>query len=145
MGFHLQLFPPKFWDWVIVLLVLFLPAAATAFVLHNFIWFVVVPLGIIVLAFLIAARPSKRRVTPQQFADELEKHLLGTEGEWDWDDVTSVAIADDRLERIRWGLPKFDRLSNERDRDELRSLIAALRRGEVPQVVPPKDLTYRAR
>ena len=140
------MFPPKFWDWVILLLVLFLPAAAMAYVLHNLAWFLVVPLGIIVLVILIAAAlPRKRKVTPQQFADELEKHLLGTEGKWDWDDVTSVAIADDRLELIRWGVPKFDRLSDEKDRDELRSLIAALRRGEVPEVVPPKDLTYRAR
>jgi len=146
MGFHLQLFPPKFWDWMIVLLVLFLPAAATAYVLHNLTWFLIVPFGIIVLAFLIAAAlPRKRKVTPQQFADELEKHLLGTEGKWDWDDVTSVAIADDRLELIRWELPKFDSLSDEKDREELRGLIAALRRGEVPEVVPPSDLTYRAR
>lgn len=146
MGFHLQLFPPKFWDWAIVLLVLFLPAAATAYVLHNLAWFFVVPFGIIVLAFLIAAAsPRKRKVTPQQFADELEKHLLGTGGKWDWDDVTSVAIADDRLELIRWGLPKFDCLSDEKDREELRDLIAALRRGEVSEVVPPRHLTYRAR
>src|SRR5262250_995064 len=113
MGFHLQLYPPKFLDWTIVLLALFLPAAATAFVLHNLALFLVVPFGIIVLVFLLAVLPirRKRKVTPGEFADELEKHLLGTEGKWDWDDVTSVAIADDRLELIRWGLPKFDRLS----------------------------------
>lgn len=146
MGFHLQLFPPKFWDWVIVLLVLFIPAAATAYVSHNLAWFLVVPFGIIVLAFLIAAAlPRRRKVTTQQFADELEKHLLGTEGKWDWDDVTSVAIADNRLELIRWELPKFDCLSDEKDREELRSLIDALRRGEVPEVVKPRDLTYRSR
>ncbi len=145
MGFHLQLYPPKFLDWTIVLLVLFLAAAATAFVLHNLALSLVVPFGIIVLVFLLAALPTKRKVTPEEFADELEKHLLGTEGKWDWDDVTSVAIADDRLELIRWGLPKFDRLSDEKDREELRALIAALRRGEVPEVVPPRDLTYRAR
>lgn len=146
MGFHLQLFPPKFWDWLIVLLVLFLPAAATAYLLHNLAWLLVVPFGIIVLAFLIAAAlGGKRKVTPQQFADELERHLLGTEGKWDWDDVTSVAIADNRLELIRWELARFDCLSDEKDREELRSLIDALRRGEVPEVVKPKDLTYRAR
>lgn len=146
MDFHLQLYPPKFWDWVIVLLVLFLPAAATAYVLHNLAWLFVVPFGIIVLAFLVAAvLGRKRKVTPQQFADELEKHLLGTEGKWDWDDVTSIAIADDRLELIRLGLPKFDCLSDEKGREELRSLIDALRCGEVPEVVKPEDLTYGAR
>ena len=98
MGFHLQLFPPKFSDWVIVLLVLFVPAALTAYVLHNLAWLVVVPFGIIVLVFLIAALPIKRKVTADQFADELERHLLGTGGPWDWDDTTSIAIADPRLE-----------------------------------------------
>ena len=71
--------------------------------------------------------------------------MLGTEGEWDWADVTSVAIADERLERIRWELPRFDTLSQEKDKVELKTLIAGLRRGELPEVVPPKHLTYPAR
>ena len=130
-----------------MLLILFLPAAATAFLLHNLALFFVVLFGIIVLFFLLAVLPikRKRKVRPEEFADELEKHLLGTEGKWDWDDVTSVPIADNRLELIRWGLPKFDRLSDEKDREELQALIAALRRGQVPEVVPPRELTYRTR
>src|SRR5258708_37396169 len=113
MRFHLQLFPPKFSAWVIVLLVLFLPAALTAYVLHNLTWLVVVPFGIIVLAFFIAALPFKRKVTPEQFADELERHLLGTGGTWGWDDTTSAAIADTRLEGGRFRLgPNIDSFSN---------------------------------
>jgi hypothetical protein len=135
MRFHLQLFPPTFSGWVIVLLVLFLPAALTAYVLHNLAWLVVVPFGIIVLALFVAALPIKRKVTPEQFADELERHLLGTGGSWDWDDTTSVAIADPRLEEVRSRLgPNLDSLSNEKDKDELRAIIAALRRGELPGV-----------
>src|SRR5258707_7970438 len=80
MGFHLQLYPPKLSAWVIVLLVLFLPATLTAYFLHNLAWLVDVPFGIIVLALFIAALPIKRKVTPEQFADELESHLLGTGG-----------------------------------------------------------------
>ena len=135
MRFHLQLFPPKFSAWTIVLLVLFLPAALTAYVLHNLAWLVVVPFGVIALALFIAALPIKRKVTPEQFADELEMHLLGTEGTWDWDDTTSVAIADPRLENVRSSLgPNLDSLSHEKDKDELRAIIAALRRGELPEV-----------
>jgi hypothetical protein len=136
MGFHLQLVPPRFSDWVIVLLVLFLPATLTAYVLHNLAWLVVVPFGIIILFFCIAALPSiKRKVTPEQFADELERHLLGTGGPWDWDDTTSVALADPRLEEVRSRLgPNLDSLSHEKDKDELRAIIAALRRGELPEV-----------
>src|SRR5437879_12462032 len=89
MGFHLQLFPPKFSAWVIVLLVLFFPAALTAYVLHNLACLVVVPVGIIVLVFFVASLPIKRNVTADQFADVLERHLLGTGGPWDWCDITS--------------------------------------------------------
>jgi hypothetical protein len=105
----------------------------------------VVPFGIIVLVFFIAALPIKRKVTPDQFADELERHLPGTGSPWDWDDTTSVAIADERLERIRCELSKFDSLTQEKAKDELKAIIAALRRGELPQVVPPTHLTYRRR
>ena len=144
MGFHLQLYPPKFLDWVIVLLVLFLPATLAAYALHNLVWLVVVPFGIIIFALFVAALPIKRKGTPEQFADELERHLLGTEGKWDWDDTTSVAIADPRLEDVRSRLgPNLDSLSHEKDKDELRVIIAALRRGEFPEVVPPTHLTYR--
>ncbi|SRR6266481_971539 len=130
---------------VVVLLVLFVPAILVFYLSHSLIWLILIPVGIIVLAMLVAAVPRKRKVSPEQFADELERHLLGTEGEWDWDDVTSVAIADERLERIRWELPRFDTLSQEKDKEDLKTLIAALRRGELPDVVPPKHLTYRAR
>jgi len=106
----------------------------TAYILHNLAWLVAVPVGIIAPALFIAALPIKRKVTPAQFADELESHLLGTGGDWDWDDTTSVTIADARLERLRWMLPKFDSLKFDSDRDELRTIIAALRRGEVPDV-----------
>jgi len=130
MSFHLQLYPPKFLDWMIVLLVLFVPTALMAYVLHSLVWFVVVPIGIIVLALSIAALPLKRKVTPEQFADELERHLLGTEGPWDWDDTTSVAIADQQLEEVRLRLgANLDSLSEDKDKDELRAIIAALKRG----------------
>lgn len=146
MSFHLQLFPPKLVGCTIVLLVLFVPAVLIAYITHDPVWFVVVPFAIVLLTFIVAALTKrKRNVTPEQLADELERHLLGTEKEWDWDDVTSSAIADERLDQIRWDLPKFDSLVDEKDKQELRDLIAALRRGEVPDVVPPRDLTYRPR
>ncbi len=130
MSFHLQLYPPKILDWTIVLLVLFLPAALTAYLMHSLKWFVGVPFGIIVLMLVIAALPSKRHVTAEQFADELEKHLLGTEEPWDWDDTTSVRMADPRLEAVRLRLSEnLDSLSRDEDKDELRAIIADLRRG----------------
>jgi hypothetical protein len=105
-----------------------------AYLLNSRRWLLLVPLGIIALAVIVAALPLKRKVTPEQFADELERHLLGTGGDWDWDDTTSVVISDPRLEQLRRALPKFDSLKLEKDRDELKAIIAALRRGEVPEV-----------
>jgi hypothetical protein len=77
---------------------------------------------------------AKRKVSPEEFAEELEKHLLGKEGKWGWDDTTSIALADERLERIRLGLSKFGQLSRTKKRDELEVIIAALRRGEFPEI-----------
>jgi len=122
-----------------------------AYALHNPAWLIAVPLGIfgliIAVAFFFGTLErlfgiGRRKVTPEQFAEELESHLLGTGGEWDWDDTTSVVIADARLEELRLMLPKFDSLKLERDRDELRVIIETLRRGEIPKVswptTPPK-------
>ena len=141
MTFHL----PGARGVAVVLLVLFGPAVRVAYLLHSVVWLVVVPLGIIVIGAVMAALPIKRKVTPEQFADELESHLLGTGGEWDWDDTTSVAIADERLERIRLELPRFDSLALEKDKDELRAIIAAIRKGEFPEVVLPTHVTYSDR
>lgn len=127
---------------VLLVLVLFVPAALVAYLSHSVMWLVAVPLGIIMLALFVAALPIKRRVTPDQFADELERHLLGTERKRDWDDTTSVAIADERLDLIRLELAKFDSLTREKDRDELKAIIARLRSGELPTTVPQTHLSY---
>jgi len=74
----------------IALLVLFVPAILVSYLSHSLIWLIVMPFGIVLLFLILAAATSssKRRVTPEQSADELERHLLGTEGPMDWDDVT---------------------------------------------------------
>ena len=75
-----------------------------------------------------------RKITLSEFADELERHLLGTEGTWDWDDTTSLPLQNDALEKLRQKLPKFDLLVVTERRNELAEIIAALRRGEIPNV-----------
>jgi hypothetical protein len=153
VGVHLQLFPPTLSGWTgcaYILLVLFAPGVIIAYIFQSPVWLIVVPVSIVASLLLLAVmlplfKPDfgKRKVSTEKFADELERHLLGTEGKWDWDDVTSVRIADKRLEQIRQELSRFDSLSHEKDKEELRSLIAALRRGEIPEVVPPTHLTYK--
>jgi hypothetical protein len=136
----------------VLLLVLFVPATLTAYLMHSAIWLIVVPPGIIALvmivamltALLVAVLDIKAKLTPGQFADKLETHLLvWTEGKGN-DDTLPFEIADERLERLAWEIQAFD-LRVERDKDKLRAIIAALRRGEVPEAVPPMHLTYRNR
>ncbi|MGD0731748.1 MAG: hypothetical protein ABR956_10820 [Terracidiphilus sp.] len=120
----------------VLLAVLVGAALLIAYLLDSEAWAVIIPVAfpvaLVVLMLFIAALPIKRKVTPEAFADELERHLLGTEGPNDWDDVTSVKISDRRLERLRLSLgARFDSLSRQEDRDELTRVIAALRRGEI--------------
>src|SRR5271166_5653660 len=117
---------------VIVLAILFVPAAVVAYLLNDSKWLVIVPIGIVVLALFVAGLPIKRKVTPQQWAVELEPHLLGTDGRWDWDDATSIAIANPKLEILRGKLRKFDMLTSDERRREFEMVIAALKRGEIP-------------
>ena len=114
--------------------ILILPAIAAAVIFHSAWLLVIVPFGLLVLWLALAKWGPKRKVTPEQFANELEPHLLGTGGAWHWDDVTSVGIDDKRLERLRAKLVKFDSLMLEERRTEFAEIIAALRRGEVPDV-----------
>ena len=111
--------------------------AVVAFISPPLRWLVLI---LLVILLIILASPFlpflKRNITPQQFADELERHLFGTEGGWDWDNTTSRAIRDHRLDDLRAKLPKFDLLIREEPRKEFEGIIAALRRGEIPDVKP---------
>ena len=117
-----------------MLAILFVPAAAVAYFLNDSKWLVIVPVAIVAVVLAIAALPIKRKVTPEQWAVELEPHLLGTDGAWDWDDATSITLANPKLERLRSKLHKFDTLPTDERRKEFERIIAALKRGEIPDV-----------
>jgi hypothetical protein len=107
-----------------------------ASLLYSSVWMFALAVSLIILMLAVAAWSSrfpKRAITPQQLADELETHLLGTGGPHDWDNTTSFAIADERLERLVCRLvPDFDRLDTPEKTEQLRQVIEVLRRGEVP-------------
>ncbi len=111
-----------------------MPAAIVAYLLKDPEWLVTIPIGIVAFALFIALLPIRRKVTPQQWASELEPHLLGTDGKWDWDDATSIALADPRLEAVRIKLRKFNMLVTDERREEFAGVIAALKRGEIPEI-----------
>jgi hypothetical protein len=133
----------------VVLLVLFLPAILTSFFLKSAIWLIAVPIGIIVLtmtvavlaALLVIVLEIKSKLTPEQFADRLEKHLLFYTENRGTDDTLPSRIADERLERLALHIYTLD-LRLETDRNKVRAMIAVLRRGEIPETVPPTHLTY---
>ena len=110
------------------------PGILLAWLFDSAVWLLTVPLGLLLLWIALAVWGPKRNVTPQQLAEELERHLLGTGGAWDWDDTTSIAIADQRLDRLRAKLHKFDTFALPEWENEFREIIAALRRGEIPDV-----------
>jgi hypothetical protein len=119
--------------------ILVLGLGVIAAVLFHDWWIVGGVIGLLLLCGVSGIWGTGRKVTPQEFADELEHHLLGTGGVWDWDDTTSIRLADERLARLQGKLPKFDVLALPERRDELKQIIAALRRGEVPDVADDGD------
>jgi hypothetical protein len=91
---------------------------------------VLVVVAAVRLLFCMLTFLSKRRnrLTPAQVADAIEKHLEGTDGPYDWDDFTSIPIADDRLDAIRRRCGDFGGApSSRKDLEELRRIISELR------------------
>ena len=134
---------------IVVTLVLFVPAILTTYFLKSAIWLIAIPIGITVLVMMMALLAGliatvldiKAKLTPQQFADRLEKHLLLHTENRSTDDTLPLRIADERLERLALDVYNLD-LTLESDRDKVRAMIDTLRRGEVPETVPPTHLTY---
>ena len=95
----------------------------------------IIPLATIAILLCVAALPIKRKVSLEDYANELERHLLGQDEDNDWDRTSSVRLSDERLERLRASLPSsFDDLASDEDRSELKRIIENLRRGEVPDL-----------
>jgi hypothetical protein len=120
---------------IVLAVVLVVPPLLLAGGLHPWTWFFGALIAeLVVLLFWISPfnRPNKRELTPQQLADELERHLVGNEGPYDWDDTTSFELADERLNRLIPRLLEYDRVDTPEKRKQLREMIEVLRRGEIP-------------
>jgi hypothetical protein len=132
-----------------VLLILFVPAVATSYFLDSPVWLLIIPPGIVVafISFAVVAGFifPKPKLTAEQFADALERHLLEKDDGDEWDNLSYGAVTEECLKQIQWELWRFDSLSTEADKEQLKSLIAAIRSGSLPEVVPPTQLTYRSR
>jgi hypothetical protein len=121
------------WGCPVLIAIVVGPGVIAAYLLNSARWVIIGPITVVALMLITAALPFKRKITPQQWADELEKHLLGTDGAFGWDDAISTRLADKRLESLRARLSDFDSRSTPEKREEFRQIIEALRRGEFPQ------------
>jgi hypothetical protein len=110
------------------------PALLLASALHSWMWFFGTLIAEVILLCLFAAfgRSDKRDVTPQELAEELERHFVGTAGPYDWDATTSVELTDERLNRLIPRLIEYDRLDTAEKREQFREIIETLRRGKIP-------------
>ncbi|MFZ1087121.1 MAG: hypothetical protein WAN35_19325 [Terracidiphilus sp.] len=85
--------------------------------------FIIVILGIVPLFRLLNYISKKRnRPTVDEVAEAIEMHIDGTEGPWDWDDFTSIPMADDRLDEIRLRCIEF-----EQNPEELKRIVEELK------------------
>ena len=66
----------------------------------------------------------KARLSPNQVGDALRHFLDGTAGDWDWDDFTSIPLADPALDAIRREANAIELPVDEEGRAELIALIA---------------------
>lgn len=62
-----------------------------------------------------------------EVADFIENHVRGTEGAHDWDDFTSIPIADRRLNAMRLRCVELDDKSPQARFAELRKMVVDLR------------------
>ena len=80
----------------------------------------------IVLALRLLMWPFERPLerTADEVADYLRDFLDNTSGDWDFDDFTSIPIADPRLESIRIRVGRVQEPMSEEGSEALRSLLS---------------------
>lgn len=130
---------------VLLVGLLFGPGIFATYFSGSLIWLFAMPLATIVGLFVLANSLPKRNLTPDQFADELERRLSKLGDTMNLDDVLSISVADERLGRVLTQLRELEYAPMEKQTEELKSAIAAIRRGDLPEVVTPTILTYRDR
>jgi len=123
-----------------------------AYFLRNPAWLIGFPITIFALmcalAFIFSTLNivfgiGRRKGTPEEFANALERYLLGEAPDRGWDEPMEVALADPRLEAVRRRLSEnLHSLTREEGTAELRSVIAALRRGDLPNVEQPVGILH---
>jgi hypothetical protein len=88
---------------------------------------ILVPVAIIVKLLILPFERPIQRSAPE-VAAYLRDFIDGTGGDWDWDDFTSIPIADSALEAIRREASEFDDLATPEAAEVLERLYAEAQR-----------------
>ena len=109
---------------------------------------VVALFGLLVLfiVFLKSTGLDQVRLTAEEVADTIERFIESRDGQWDWDDFTSVQIKDPELEAVRLrcvGLPDefpgtYGEYCGEQGVTIMRELVAQLRASQAAQPTAPE-------
>jgi hypothetical protein len=87
-------------------------------------WKAILLAPLVLLLAPIAAFASKRKKrTPAEVAGFIRDFIESNGGEWDWDDFTSVKLADPKLETIRLEADLVDLPVTEAGREQLKALL----------------------
>jgi len=88
---------------------------------------------VVILGFIVYVLLLRRTAKPEEWAVELEQCVEDGD-RYTWKDATSWPFADPQLERLRRRLAAdFNKIDTEDKAGQLRPIIEALRRGEVPE------------
>jgi hypothetical protein len=86
------------------------------------------PLAILwALALKFLPLKKTRNRTPGEVAGYIQDFFEGTGGEWDWDDFTSIAITDSRLDTIRQEACQVQLPLREDGKEKLKKLMLRAR------------------
>jgi hypothetical protein len=115
------------------ILALLAPGVVLGLVYHSWAWGAGLPAVLLGVVGAILVNRRKRRITPQAWAAQLEKHLLGTKGPYDWKEATGHTFADKRLDNLRVRVAQeYKTLESQQKKDAFRQIIETLKRGDIP-------------
>jgi hypothetical protein len=81
----------------------------------------------LLFSWLTYVSKRRNRRSYSEVADIIERHIERTEGPWDWDDFTSIPIANNELDAIRLRCIELERAIPGRTAEELKAIVRRLR------------------
>ncbi|MEQ1946391.1 MAG: hypothetical protein ABL995_04340 [Bryobacteraceae bacterium] len=114
------------------ILALIAPGVVVGLILHSWAWGISIAAALLAIVGGIILYRRQHRLTPEKWAVQLEKHLLGTEGPYDWKEATTRPFADPKLESLRVRIAQeFKALDTTEKKEAFRKIVEALKRGDV--------------